>query len=193
MYVCDGSPDLTYFRRNINLLVRSSAAGRELPAAVRSAVWEIDSSIPVVHAAMMEDVVARTGSATRFRGVLSLLFAGMALLIGAVGLYGMVSHGVARRQREMGIRLTLGAAPSGLSRLVIRQGMSPVLIGLAAGLVTAPAAGSLLGSLLYGVGVLEPLPYLVGAAALACSALIACVIPAVRAARVDPVEVLRAE
>jgi ABC-type antimicrobial peptide transport system permease subunit len=120
-------------------------------------------------------------------------FAGLALALAAVGIYGVVAYATAQRRRELGIRLALGAEPAGLIRLIVRQAMLPVGLGLLAGLGAALGASRLLRSLLYGVSPLDVGTYVGVAAFVAGVALVASWLPARRAARVDPLVALRAE
>jgi putative ABC transport system permease protein len=120
-------------------------------------------------------------------------FALVALLMAALGVYGVVAFVVSRRTREVGIRMALGARAADVLRLVLRQGMAPVLIGLAAGLVASLALGRLSAGLLFGVPPHDPPTLAAAAAVLTAAALLACALPARRAARIDPAQALRDE
>ena len=127
-------------------------------------------------------------------GVLLLsVFAAVALLLAAIGIYGVIAYGVAQRTREIGIRLALGASTADVRRLVVRQGMMPVLLGVAAGVVGALLLTRLMTGLLYGVSATDPLTYAAVAAFLAAVALVASWLPARRATRVQPTIALRQE
>jgi len=141
----------------------------------------------------LEDVVHEATGDQRFRTLLVSGFAGLALLLAALGLYGVLGYFVARRSREMGIRLALGAAPAGLFALVVRQGMGPVLVGSMAGLAAAYAVAGTIKALLFGVEPLDPGTYAASVVLLAGAALLACAFPAARAMRVDPIVALREE
>jgi len=121
------------------------------------------------------------------------MFAGMAALLSAVGIYAVISHSVARRTQELGIRMALGAEPGDVRQLVLRQGMRPVLAGAALGLVGASAATQVLSSFLFGVKAVDPLTYVTVALLLGVIALLACYLPARRATHIDPIKALRYE
>jgi len=135
------------------------------------------------HSLFMERMVA----------ALSVAFGGLATLLAAVGLYGVMSYSVARRTREIGIRMALGATKGRVRSMILRDGMKPVVVGLAIGFIAAMALGRLLGSLLYGVSPLDPVTYGAIALLLSTVALVASAVPARRAVGGDPVEVLRTE
>jgi putative ABC transport system permease protein len=120
-------------------------------------------------------------------------FAGLALLLALIGVHGVLSYAVARRQREVGIRMALGATRGDVLRAIVAQGMGPAAAGIMLGVSGAAAASGVLRGLLFGVGATDPLTYVGVAAAVALAALLAAVLPAVRAARIDPIRVLRTE
>jgi putative ABC transport system permease protein len=129
----------------------------------------------------------------RFRTTLLALFAGIALFLAALGIYGVLAYFVSQRAREIGIRVALGARPSGVFRMVVRQGMVPVILGAAAGVAVAIPMTTLLRTLLFGVQPIDPPTYAIALAALAGIAVTACAVPALRATRVDPLVALRDE
>jgi len=141
----------------------------------------------------MEHVLSDSVSQRRFQMTLVLSFAAAALLLASLGIYGVVSYSVARRTNEMGIRMALGARSADLHRLVVIQGLKPVLLGLAAGVAAAFALGRVLRSLLFEVSTADPVTIIAVVLLLASVALLACIIPAVRATRVDPMVALRWE
>src|SRR5438094_9267548 len=129
----------------------------------------------------------------RFRTTLLSAFAGVALFLAALGVYGVLEYSVSQRSRELGVRLALGARPQALFRMVVRQGMRPVVLGGVAGLVVATAASRLIATLLFGVEPGDPSTYAAAATVLTVIALLACMMPAMRATRVDPLAAVRDE
>ena len=141
----------------------------------------------------MEQRVAGATARPRVSAIVLGGFALAALLLAAIGIYGVVSYGVLQRTRELGIRMALGAGEGSLLRMVLRQGMAPVVVGIAAGLAIAWAATRVLRSLVAQVGTADPVTFVAVTAFLGCAALLACYLPARRAARSDPMAALRAE
>jgi len=121
------------------------------------------------------------------------VFAGVALFLAALGIYGVLAYFVSQRSRELGIRLALGAKPKALFQMVVTQGMRPVAVGATVGLLGAVALTTLMQSLLFGVGAIDPATYAVATVTLTAISLAACAIPALRATRVDPLVALRDE
>ncbi len=141
----------------------------------------------------MDEIVSASVSARRFQLSLVLLFAGIALALASLGIYGVVSYSVAQRRGEMGIRMALGATSGDLRSLVLRQGLSPVMIGLVCGLASALAAGRVLSGMLFGVSAADPMTMGVVAMVLIIVAAAACYVPARRAMKSDPLVALRYE
>jgi putative ABC transport system permease protein len=162
-------------------------------AAVRRATAAADPRMPAPDVTAMSDIVSASLSSRRFSMVLMTLFAAVALGLTSVGIYGVVAYSVARRVHEIGVRLALGARPVNVLALVMRQGMTPVVAGLAAGLAASLALTRSLASMLYGVGPRDPRAIASVAALLAAVAAMACLIPARRAASGDPLRALREE
>lgn len=177
----------------MTLLVRTSGDPERLAAPVRAAIRAADPNLPVLALRTMEDVVGSTVAERRLQVLLTATFAAVALLLGAVGLYGVVSYAVARRTREIGLRLALGAPRLDVMRSVFAHGMPPVLAGLATGQLAAVAAATSLRSLLFGVAPLDPLSLGTVALVLMVTAGLACYLPARRAASLDPLVALRHE
>jgi ABC-type antimicrobial peptide transport system permease subunit len=162
-------------------------------AAVRRATAAADSRMPAPDITAMSDIVSASLSSQRFSMVLMTLFAALALGLTSVGIYGVVAYSVAQRVHEIGVRLALGARPVNVVTLVMRQGMTPVVAGLAVGLAASLALTRSLASMLYGVGPRDPGAIASVAALLAAVAAVACLIPARRAASGDPLLALREE
>jgi putative ABC transport system permease protein len=176
------------------LAIRSSVADpMSLAPAVQRLVLGIDPQQPVDHVLTMEEVMADSLARRRLTLTLLGIFAGGAMLLAALGIYGITAYMVTQRQQEIGLRMALGASRGDVLRLVIQQGMSLLLIGLGAGLVLSLALMGVLSSLLFAVRPYDPISLAAAAAALALVALIACSIPALRATRVDPLVALRYE
>ncbi len=164
-----------------------------LAGPLRELVHRLDANLPLVGEQRASDLVAGSLAEPRFNATLLTIFAGLALVLAAIGVFGVVAYLVTLRQREFGVRVALGARASQILSLVLTQGMRPVLAGVVLGLGGAFAASRLLASLVYGVGVSDPVTYGIVALLLAGIASLACLVPAWRAVRVDPMEVLRDE
>jgi len=162
-------------------------------AAVTAAIRGVDPEQPVFGVMSMEQVIARASGERRISMVLLLVFAGMALLLSAIGIYGVMAYTTTQRRHEIGIRLALGAGGSDVLRLVVGQGMRLVLVGLAAGLFGAWMLSRVLSSQLFGITAQDPLTYVTVALLLGAVALGATWLPAQRATRVDPMISLRTE
>jgi predicted permease len=177
----------------ITVVVRTVGDPAALAPAMRATIHALDRSAPVSEVQTMERVVAEATGQSRFYLVLLGTFAAVALVLAGVGIYGVMSHVVSRRAREIGIRMALGAERSEVIRMVIWQGMFSALFGLAVGLVAALGLTRLLANLLYSVKPADPGTFVIASVALALVALGASYIPARRAARVDPMVALRYE
>jgi putative ABC transport system permease protein len=164
-----------------------------LVGAVREQLNELDPSLPLADVRMMEDVLSRAQARPRFLTLLLSVFSVVALAIATVGIYGVVSYSVARRTKEFGLRMVLGAQGGDVLGLVMKQGAGMILVGLAAGLATAFALTRLMASLLFGVAPTDLATFASVTAVLAGVALAACYVPARRATRVDPIQTLRYE
>ena len=175
------------------LLVRTKADPTSLIAAVRNEVLAVDKDQPVYEIKTVEDAIAETVVLPRYTAVLLSVFAAIALLLAAVGLYGVMSYAVTQRTHEIGIRMALGAAPRDVLKLIVGQGLSLALIGLAIGVVAAFSLTRLMSSLLYGVSSTDAATFLLISGLLTAVALAACAVPARRATKVDPMVALRYE
>ena len=180
-------------RSSASLLVRTAMDPRGIAAGLRAAIHQVDADVPVPEMQTLQEVMLDSVTQRRFQMTLVLLFAAAALALAGFGIYGVVSYSVARRRTEMGIRMALGAGTGGLQRMVLWQGIRPVVAGLAAGIAGALAAGRILSSLLFQVSARDPLT--IGGVALVMLAVsvVAALAPARRATRVDPMRVLRFE
>jgi putative ABC transport system permease protein len=167
------------------------------PAAITSAVRKelgaVDRSIPLVRVRMYEEYLARALARPRFNAMLLTIFAGTALLLTAIGIYGVMAYSVSQRTNEIGIRIALGAGKNSIFRLVVGQAMTIVAISLVVGLLGAFAATRLLNSLLFGIGASDPLTFFAIMLLVSVVAFLAAWLPARRATRVDPIIALRAE
>jgi putative ABC transport system permease protein len=180
-------------RLSAALLVRTTMDPRGIAAGVREAIHQVDADVPVPKMQTLEEVMANSVAQRRFQMMLVMLFAAAALALAGFGIYGVVSYSVARRRTEMGIRLALGADTGGLQRMVLWQGIRPVVAGLAVGIAGALAAGRILSSLLFQVSARDPLTIGGVALVLLAVSVVAALAPARRATRVDPMNALRFE
>ena len=171
-------------------VIRSALSDEAVVAAARQTVRGFDPQVAITDVAPLSAVVAASIGSERFRATLIGAFAGVAMFLAALGIYGVLAYVVSQRARELGIRLALGARPQELFAMVVRQGMRPVLIGTAVGVAAALALTRLLASLLFAVRPADPVTYTVSLTALAAIALTACALPATRATRVDPLVAL---
>ena len=177
--------------RSMTLVVRGAQGAPELGPELRRVVWEIDRDLPVSQVRSMDEVVAESVGQQRFNTLLIGLFAATALILASVGVYGVMSHAVAQRTHEIGVRMALGARGRHVLGMVIGQGLVLTLVGLAVGLAGAMALMRVMNSLLYEVSATDPLVFGGVAAVLLLTALVACYVPARRAMKVDPVIALR--
>jgi predicted permease len=177
--------------RAASAIVRTAGNPRALIPHVRQAVEQLDPQVPVYGIRTMEEVAVQRLGSRRFAMSLFGVFAGLALLLGAVGIYGVMSFSVTQRTRELGVRLALGASRGSVMRMVLSQSARLVGPGLALGLLLALAAARLLSSLLFEVSAVDPVTYLAVASVLAMVALGATFVPALRATRVDPLTSIR--
>jgi putative ABC transport system permease protein len=164
-----------------------------LTSAVQNAVWSVSKDVPLADIRTMQDVIANSVLRRRFTMLLLAIFAGLAMLLAAIGLYGVMSYSVSQRTHEIGIRMALGAQKTDVLKLVVRQGMWLVALGLLLGVVASIVATRLMAGLLFGVSATDPETFSVVAALLASVALAANLVPARRATKVDPMVALRYE
>jgi putative ABC transport system permease protein len=175
------------------LLVKSSIEPAALVSAIHRAVTSIDKEQPIFEIATMQEVVNASVSTRRITLILLGLFSGLALVLAAIGIYGVVSYSVAQRAREIGIRMALGAHRGDVLRLVLAQGGKMSLTGIAIGTIASAGLTRLMANLLYGVSAVDPATFAVVAFVLAVIAMVASYLPARRALRMDPLVALRNE
>jgi ABC-type antimicrobial peptide transport system permease subunit len=186
--------DAVGVRRSVSYIVRSKRAESEsLLADVRQAVWSMNPNLPLANVRTLQEIYDKSLARTSFTLVMLAIAGAMALLIGLVGIYGVISYAVSQRQREIGTRMALGAQQSDVMRLVLSEGMLVILIGLGVGLGGSLASSRFLSSLLFGVTATDPPTFAGVIILLTLVALAACWIPARRVVRVDPMVALRHE
>ena len=180
-------------RRLLNLVVQSSTDTTTLIPLLRNQIKELDANVPVFNIKTMAQIFGDSIARQRFNAMLIVLFAVLALILAAVGIYGVISYSVALRNHEIGVRMALGAKSSDILKMVVGQGLKLVTIGIVIGLIAILGLSSLLTSLLFEVSATDPVTFLAVALILAGVALVACLVPARRAAKTDPMVALRYE
>ncbi len=178
--------------RDLSITIRSDRDSALLADGLRRAVRELDSSLPVAEMRSMERIADRSYATSRFTLVLIGLFAALALLLSAMGVYGVIAYSVGQRRLEFGIRMALGAKPQDVVRGIVRSGMKLAFWGTVSGLVLGFAFSRFLGSLLYQVSAADPLTFCLASLVGIAAAAAACILPALRATRVSPMTALRA-
>ena len=186
-------PILDIASSSATAILHTAVEPSSLAGATRAAVREFDSNLTVFGVQTLEEGIGRSTSTRRFTMWLFAAFAGLAVLLATIGLYGVVSYVVSQRRAEIGIRVALGATNGDVSRMVMMQGVKPAFVGAALGLVVAVFLTRILKTMLFGVTPLDPLTFTVVPALLLIVAAAACYMPALRAARQDPTSALRAE
>ena len=174
-------------------IVRAAANPAPMTPSIEQAFLAVDALLPVSRVRTMEQVLAQSIARQNFNMVLLTVFGAIALLLAAVGIYGVMSYTVAQGAHEIGVRLALGAAPGDIKAMIVGRGMRLAGAGLSVGLAAAVGAVRVLSRLLYGVRPTDPSTFLIVAAALGAIALVACYVPARRATRIDPIAALRAQ
>lgn len=178
---------------DMSIVVRGDAGPTLLASQIRAAVSSLDPSLAVADVRLMDQIADNSYSTSRFAFFLVGLFAILASTLAAIGTYGVISYSVNQRSHEFGIRMALGAKSRDVVVTVLREGMQLTIAGVIAGVVCGLALGRLLGSLLYGVGVSDPLTFLVACLLVVAASALACYLPARRATRNDPMNALRAD
>jgi ABC-type antimicrobial peptide transport system permease subunit len=180
--------------RSMVFAVRSNRTGSEgLIKEIRQAVWSVNPSLPVASVRTMAEIYEKSLARTSFTLVMLAIAGGMALLLGVVGIYGVISYSVSQRSKEIGIRMALGARQEALTQMFLRHGLALAGIGVACGLVTSIALMRVMSSLLFEVSSVDPLTYGAVSIGLVMAAALASYLPARKATAVDPVIALRAE
>ncbi|HKP03417.1 MAG TPA: ABC transporter permease [Chthoniobacterales bacterium] len=175
------------------LVVRTAVDPLSLATSVRNSVWAVDKDQPVSNMDSMETIVAGAVARQRFSMLLLAIFAGVALILAAVGIYGVMSYSVAQQTREIGIRMALGAQRSDVLKMTVKQGLKLVGLGLIIGLLAAFVLTRVMATLLFGISATDPLTFISISLVLLAVALLASYLPALRATRVDPMIALRAQ
>ena len=177
----------------LSVVLHTAVAPHYVIPAARNAIEQLNPDLAVYEIRTMEEIIGESASDRQFSMLLFGSFAGLAVLLAAVGLYGVLSYGVSQRIGEIGIRMALGASNSDVSQLVLRQGMTPAIAGVFIGVVVALFASQILRTLLFGISPFDPLTFVLVPPVLLAIAALACYVPAVRAARIDPTLALRTE
>jgi len=183
-----------YVQRTMGYAIRSRRMGSPtFLKEIQQAVWAVNPNLPVASVRTLEEIRADSMAQTSFALVMLGIAAGVALLLGIVGIYGVIAYIAAQRTREIGIRMALGAEQGDVSRLFVRHGLLMTGIGVVLGLGAAAALSRVMSALLFGVSPMDPITYGAVSAGLGGIALVASYLPARRASRVDPVVALRSE
>jgi putative ABC transport system permease protein len=187
------SPGEPWRSFGMTLTLRTFSTPQNAITAVTSVIHQVDPEIPVTDVLGMDEVIAQSVSPQRFNLLLLASFAALALLLAAVGIYSVLSYSVRRRVREIGIRMALGATPSQVLRLVVGDGLKPIILGVAIGVAAAVALSRVVASLIFGVRPTDPLTFSAVALLLIVVGVLASILPAYRATRVEPIRILREE
>jgi hypothetical protein len=177
----------------MDIVVKTTGEPTAIVGAVRQAVKQIDPDVPISNVRTESEYVSANAAQPRLNAVLLTVFSVIAIVIAAVGVYGILAYSVNQRMREIGLRMALGSSRAGVLRLVVREGMTVGLSGIAIGIAGALALGRTIASLVYNVRVYDPLTFVAVTLLLAVIALAACTVPAIKASRVDPQVALRGE
>jgi predicted permease len=184
----------TFVQRSVAFMIRSSRTGSSgFVKDVSQAVWAVNPNLPLSNVRTLEEVYKKSMARTSFALVMLAIAGGMALLLGVVGIYGVISYSVAQRTREIGIRMALGAREQEVTRMFVAHGLRLAAIGVSCGLVAAFALMRLMSSLLFEVSPVDPLTYAGVSFGLTIAAVLASYLPALRATAIDPMEALRAD
>ncbi len=186
-------PDQPFRSFPIWIVVRASSNAAGLVPSITAAIHQANPELPVLGSSTLDEVIGNSLSQQRFSTLLLGIFAGLALFLAAIGIYSVLAYSVRRRVREIGIRMALGAQIKDVLQLIVLEGMKPTVLGLAIGIIGALALGRLLSSMIYGVKSTDLLTFITVSIGLLAVGLLASIIPAYRATRVEPVKTLRDE
>ncbi|MFN2565996.1 MAG: FtsX-like permease family protein, partial [Gemmatimonadaceae bacterium] len=179
--------------RAMTLVIRTDGDPARLAGPIRAVIRRIDPELPIAQVRTLDEVFSASVSTPRFTTVLLGAFGGLALVLAALGVYGVISYSVAQRSQEMGIRMALGARAADVVRLVVAQGMRPAIVGLIVGVLAAIAGTRLMRQFLFGVSETDAASFAVGVIVLGVAGIVATLVPARRATRADPLVALRAD
>jgi ABC-type antimicrobial peptide transport system permease subunit len=183
-----------FVSRSLTYVVRSERTNTEaFLTQVRQAVWSVNGSLPLALVRMLQDVYERSMARTTFALVMLAIAGGMALLLGLIGIYGVISYSVSQRTREIGIRMALGVGHTDVRRMFVRHGLVLAGIGIAAGVAVAAGLARLMASLLFNISPLDGMTYVAVSLVLGAAAVLASYLPARRAVALNPAQALRAE
>jgi predicted permease len=189
-----GEEDVPIVRRSQHYVIRSARVGSaDFMAEVREAIWSVNPNLPLAGVRTLDELQTRSMARTSFSLIMLGIAAGVALILGAIGIYGVISYIVSQRTRELGVRLALGAGAGDVRVMVLKQGLLLSGAGVLIGLGAAFGLTRLMGALLYGVDPVDPMTFGSVAVGLTAVALLASYLPALRASRIDPVEAIRYE
>ena len=191
--VTDGLTALAARASTLVWIVRTRGAPSQLSSAIQNQLQQASGGLPVASIRSMDEVVSQSRASADFNTLLMSIFGCTAILLAAIGVYGLMAYSVAQRTQDIGIRLALGAEPASIRNMVIAQGMRLAVVGIVIGLASSFGLTRLLSSFLFGVKPLDPLVFTLAPAMLAAIALFAVWLPARRATRIDPITALRCE
>jgi predicted permease len=179
--------------RAMSIAIRTAGDPLNVMSAVRGQIRRLDADLPITDVRTMDAIIGESISRTSFTAFLLIVAAGIGLFLGSIGIYGVISYVVSQRTLELGIRQALGASSGSLRLMVLRQGVGLTALGLVIGVGAALALGKVITTLLYGVKAFDPITFIGGSAVMLTIAVLACLVPAQRAATVAPSQALRAE
>jgi hypothetical protein len=184
----------TFVQRSVAIAIRSRRTGsRAFLDDISHGIWRVNANLPLANVRTLQEIYNKSLARTSFALVMLAIAGAMALLLGVVGIYGVISYSVSQRTREIGIRMALGAPREEVARMFVRHGLRLATIGVACGLAAAAVCMRLMSSLLFQVSPLDPVTYGAVALGLVAAAVLASYVPALRATAVDPAEALRAD